>query len=65
MRIETERGTDHPEVVLYLTPDEAQELRDTVDGMLDEGNQCTDWHGRITSADGQVEETVAWYIPAS
>lgn len=65
MRIETESGDDIPAVVLYLTLDEARELRDGLEDMNDERNQRTNWHAHVMSADGQVEVTVAWHeLPA-
>jgi hypothetical protein len=57
MRIEGKPGEPLSNVYLWLTPDEAHELRDTIDQMVREDDPS--WHGHVSSADYQTEVTVA------
>jgi hypothetical protein len=57
MRIESKPGESQSNVYLWLTRDEAGELRDTIDQMMREDD--SGWHGHVSSADYQTEITVA------
>jgi hypothetical protein len=56
-RIESKPGEPLSNVYLWLTHDEAGELRDTIDQMMRDGD--SGWHGHVPSADYQTEITVA------
>ena len=57
MRIERKPGEPVSGVYLWLTREEAQELRDAMSDLLNAGD--ADWHAHISSADYQAEITVA------
>jgi hypothetical protein len=61
VRIESGRpGSQIPEVVLFLTRSEAQELKDTLEEMLRQEAPDRRWHGHVPSSDYASEITVAW-----
>jgi hypothetical protein len=57
MRIESQPGEPLSKVYLWLTHDEAGELRDTIDQMVRRDDPG--WHRHVFSADYQTEITVA------
>jgi hypothetical protein len=57
MRIEA-NGAPASEVLLYLTRDEATELRDAAEALLRDFDQ-PGYHAHVSSADYQVELTIA------
>jgi hypothetical protein len=57
MRIEGKPGEPLSTAYLWLTRDEAQELRDAINDLL--SGSDADWHAHISSADYQAEITVA------
>ena len=52
MRIEGKPGEPLSTVYLWLTPDEARELRDTIDQMV--RGDDSGWHGHVSSAEVTV-----------
>ena len=56
-RIEGKPGEPLSTVYLWLTIDEARELCDTTDQMVQADDSS--WHGHVSSADYQTEVTVA------
>ena len=57
MRIEGKPGEGLSTAYLWLTREEAQELRDALTDLLTEGD--AHWHAHISSADYRAEITVA------
>jgi hypothetical protein len=56
MRIEGQSGESLSNVYLWLTPDEAKELMDTLEQLLRDGDYTA--HHHTSSADFQTEVTV-------
>jgi len=59
MRIESSPGQPTRTAYLWLTRDEAADLRDALDGMLG-GPVDPSWHVHVSSADYRSELTIAW-----
>ena len=59
MRIEGKPGEPLSTAYLWLTRDEASELRDTLEIMLAQGPDPS-WHSHVSAADYQTEVTIAW-----
>ena len=57
MRIEVEPGKSLPVAYLWLTKQEAGELRDALVDLLADGD--AGWHGHVSSADFKTEITIA------
>ncbi|WP_407342196.1 hypothetical protein [Pengzhenrongella phosphoraccumulans] len=57
MRIEGEPGQSLPAAYLWLTKEEASELRDALVDLLAEGGP--DWHAHVSSGDFSTEITIA------
>ncbi len=57
MRIEGEPGQRLSKAYLWLTHDEAGELRDALDQMLAEADSS--WHAHVSSTDFQTEVIIA------
>lgn len=64
MRIESEDGSQLRKVSLWLTHDEASELRDAFQDMLERG-PSVGWHAHVSSADAdyETEVSVRWDEP--
>ena len=61
MRIESEDGSQLRNVSLWLTHDEASELRDALQDMLERGPSAG--HAHVASADYQTQVSVTWEEP--
>jgi hypothetical protein len=59
MRLQSPERVPQSRVYIWLTEDEASELRDALDDMLKRGPD-PGWHAHVSSADYQTEMTVGW-----
>ncbi|MCV2393627.1 hypothetical protein OEB99_04835 [Actinotalea sp. M2MS4P-6] len=59
MRIESDPGTVIPSVHLWLSRNEAAEVRDRLDEMLAQEDPPGTWHAHVSSADFRSELSIS------